>query len=95
MNQAKFRTIKTCYVCGTNKNLHLHHIFYGLANRKQSEKYGCTVYLCAIHHNLSNAGVHFNKELDNELKMKCEEWCLKEYGWTKEDFIKRFGRNYL
>lgn len=95
MSRIRFSDNKRCYVCGVDKNLHLHHIYYGLANRKQSEKYGCTVYLCGIHHNLSNAGVHFNKALDNELKQKCEQWCLKEYGWTIEDFIKQFGRNYL
>ena len=31
---------KECFVCGTNLNLHSHHIFFGTANRKLSEKYG-------------------------------------------------------
>lgn len=91
----RFNDIRRCYVCGTTYNLHLHHIFEGMANRKQSEKWGCTVYLCGTHHNLSNEGVHFNKELDTLLKQECERWCLKTYEWTIEDFIKEFGRNYL
>ena len=84
-----------CYVCKTTQGLHMHHIFYGLANRKQSEKWGCTCYLCGKHHNLSNDGVHFNKALDDLLKQECELWCLKTYGWTIDDFIKEFGRNYI
>ena len=57
-----------CLICGTTQNLHKHHIFFGSANRKKSEKYGCWCYLCGKHHNLSNEGVHFNKDLDNRLK---------------------------
>ena len=57
---------KNCYVCGTNKDIHIHEVFYG-KNRQNSIKYGCCVYLCGKHHNLSNDGVHFNKLLNKEL----------------------------
>ena len=59
---------KKCLVCGTTYNLHLHHIFEGTGKRKVSEQYGCWCYLCAKHHNMSDEGVHFNKELDLKLK---------------------------
>ena len=59
---------RICLVCSTTHNLHKHHIFYGTGKRMLSEKYGCWCYLCGVHHNLSIAGVHFNKALDNELK---------------------------
>lgn len=85
---------QVCVVCGTTFNLHRHHIFYGTANRRQSEKYGCTCYLCAHHHNLSQDGVHANRELDLKLKRICQEKWEEEYG-TREDFIRAFGKSYL
>lgn len=68
-------------------------VFYGTANRKKSEEFGCWVYLCANHHNMSNAGVHFNKELDLKLKQRCQEE-FEKYG-SREDFRRIFGKNYL
>lgn len=84
---------RQCFVCHTTFNLHRHHIIYGMANRKQSEKYGCWVYLCAYHHNMSNEGVHFNKELDIKLKRLAQQKFIETY--PDLDFIKEFGRNYL
>lgn len=84
---------KTCFVCGCGYDIHKHHIYYGTANRRLSEKYGCWVYLCGKHHNLSNEGVHFNKNLDTKLKRFCQEkWEEKR---TREEFMRVFGRNYL
>lgn len=93
MSKSIISNERECYVCGTIVNLHRHHIFYGMANRKQSEKYGCWVFLCPKHHNISNAGVHFNKALDIELKQKCQRKFMEVY--PDLDFIKTFGRNYL
>ena len=93
MSESIISNERVCLVCGTTLNLHRHHIFYGMAKRKISEKYGCWCYLCAIHHNLSNAGVHFNKELDTELKQMAQKRFNEVY--PDLDFLKTFGRNYL
>jgi hypothetical protein len=85
---------KQCLVCGTTYNLHSHHIFGGTSNRKQSEKYGLKVWLCAYHHNMSNEGVHFNKHLDNHLKQMGQRHFETRYG-NREEFIKVFGKSYL
>lgn len=85
---------KECYVCKTTLELHSHHIIYGTANRKQSEKYGLKVWLCGKHHNLSIEGVHFNKELDLHLKRLAQEHYEANYG-CRLNFIDTFGRNYL
>lgn len=82
-----------CYFCGISYNLHKHHIFYGTANRRLSEKYGCWVYLCAYHHNMSDYGVHFNKDIDLGLKRMCQTEFEKKY--SHEKFMQVFGRNYL
>lgn len=84
---------KCCLVCSTTHNLHRHHIFFGTGKRMLSEKYGCWCYLCGVHHNLSNAGVHFNKELDNELKEMTQKKFIEVY--PDLDFLKIFGKNYL
>ena len=94
MSKSIVSNIRDCYICGKPYPLHKHHIFYGSANRKQSEKYGCWVYLCPIHHNLSNAGVHFNKAFDLELKRRAQI-AFETYHGSRADFIKIFGRNYL
>ena len=86
---------KMCYVCQTSYNLHKHHIFYGTANRKKAEQDGCWCWLCSRHHNMSNDGVHFNKQLDLELKTKAQLAWMQVYNKTINDFIKRYGKNYL
>lgn len=84
---------RECLVCGSTYNLHKHHIYYGTANRKLSEKYGCWCYLCARHHNMSSEGVHFNKPLDTKLK----EFTQKKFNevYPDLDFMRIFGKNYL
>lgn len=85
---------KACYICGTTLNLHLHHIFYGTGKRSISDADGCVVYLCQRHHT-GAAGVHFNKKIDLTLKARCEKAWLEKNDKTIEDFIARYGKNYL
>lgn len=82
---------KCCWVCGS-PYVHLHHIFFG-ANRKNSDKNGLTVYLCPEHHNMSNEGVHFNKDLDLKLKHTAQRAYEKTH--TRDEFMKLIGKNYL
>lgn len=84
---------RCCLVCRTTYNIHKHHVFYGTANRKKSEKYGLTVYLCARHHNMSNEGVHFNKPLDTKIKQMAQRKFEEKH--SREEFIWEFGRNWL
>lgn len=51
------------------------------------------MWLCGPHHNLSTAGVHFNKKLDEELKQYAQREFEKVYGHDK--FMEVFNRNYL
>lgn len=93
MSKSLISNERFCVVCGTNYNLHRHHI-YGASNRKHSEEYGCWCYLCARHHNMSNDGVHFSKTLNLKLKQQCQRAFEYQVG-TREDFLKIFGRNFL
>ena len=88
-----------CFLCMLDKNasvqkaLHWHHIFYGTANRKLSEKYGLKVKLCLDNHTGSTRAVHFNKAADTELK-KIGQYAF-EKRWPRLCFRDIFGKNYL
>ena len=84
---------KECFVCKSGINLHEHHIFFGMANRKLSEKYGLKVWLCGRHHNLSNEGIHFNSELDRYVKRIGQQAFEKTH--TRQEFMQIFGKSYL
>ncbi len=86
------QTKKECYICKTQHNLHLHHIYAG-SRRKTSDRLGCVVYLCGEHHNLSNWSVHHNHDLDMMLKKDCQRKFEELYG--REKFMQEFGKNYL
>ena len=94
MSKSLISNEKVCYRCKTTFNLHKHHIFGG-SNRGKSEKDGCWCYLCATHHNMSNQGVHFNREYDLQLKRECQQKWMAKNNKTTDDFIKIYGRNYL
>ena len=79
-------------MCHRTGQLHEHHIF-GAANKKWSEKYGLKIWLCPVHHNMSDAGVHFNKALDLQIKQIAQREFEDTY--SREDFLRIFGRNYL
>lgn len=74
---------------------HRHEIFYGVRNRQKSIDDGLVVFLRPELHNMSNMGVHFNKRFDLELKRIAEQRWLDFYNKTIDDFIARYGKNYL
>lgn len=73
---------------------HRHEIFFG-KNRKKSIEDGLVVFLTPELHNMSNLGVHFNADFDLKLKEEGQLAWKKYYDATNEDFIKRYGKNYL
>ena len=87
-----------CFLCGRNGSqdrLDRHHIF-GSANRKKSERYGLVVHLC--HHDCHIFGtnaVHKNAETMLALHQYGQRKAMREQGWSVEDFIRVFGKNYL
>ena len=91
--QSIIQKTQECLVCRITNNLHKHHVFYGTSNRKQSEKYGLTVYLCARHHNMSNEGVHFNKSLDLKIKQLAQRKFEETH--TREEFRAIFGKSWI
>lgn len=81
-----------CMVC-LNTNPEVHHVFFGMANRKLSDKYGLVVPLCHIHHRTSSLSPHFDREFDLTLKRYAQEKFQEVY--PKLNFQEIFGKNYL
>lgn len=94
MSKSIIQTEKECYFCGTTYDLHKHHIFYGTANRRLSEKDGCWCWLCAYHHNMSDESVHHDHMMDITLKMITQTRWEERFG-TRKDFIKRYGKSWI
>lgn len=69
---------RECWLCH-NTNVHRHHIYPGNGRRDASEREGCWVYLCPAHHNMSDFGIHFDKELDRAMREDCQRrWERRE-----------------
>lgn len=82
-----------CVVCGS-PYIHIHHVFFGTANRKISDKFGYVIPLCQMHHTAQTHGIHFNKDLDIQWKRICQQHFESNTG-NREAFIALFGRSYM
>ena len=88
---------RECFLCH-DTNVHKHHIFFGSGRRSISDDEGCWVYLCPMHHNMSDFGVHFDKSLDMFFKEDCQRWWEGREGLKEpehETFRARFHGSYL
>ena len=103
MGKIKFNSIiqkdtDHCFLCGANSNLEpldMHHIF-NKSYKKKSEAYGLVVYL---HHSkchiFGKDSVHQNVCVNVALQAHAQQKAMEYYGWTKEEFMQRFDKNYL
>lgn len=82
-----------CFICGKTGYTERHHI-YGSANRKYSEQYGLTVYLCPECHRTSEISAHRNKEVRITLQRISQRTFEKKCG-SRDKFTEIFGKNYL
>ena len=89
MSESILQDTKECYFTGSQCGLDRHHV-YGGPNRKNSEKYGCWVYL---KHNIHMDLHERDKRMDLRLKQDCQRAFEKIY--DRETFMRIFGRNYL
>ena len=75
--------------------LHRHEVFFGTANRQKSIRDGLVIFLTPELHNMSNKGIHFNRNFDITVKRSGERAWLDYYGKTIDDFRQEYGKNYL
>lgn len=96
----KSRAVKRrrrCYLCGRNGNgdpLEEHHVFGG-PYRMKSERYGAKVDLCGLRcHREGKESVHKNAAVARALKEEFQRKIMAEQGWTVQQFVEEFGKNY-
>lgn len=87
--------LEHCIECG-RRDVELHEVFFGVRNRNKSIQDGLVIPLChKYHHNGNTIGIHRDIELNMKYKQIAERKWLEYYDADLEDFIKRYGRNYL
>lgn len=72
-----------------------HEVFYGTSNRQKSIEDGLIIFLPPHLHNMSNKGIHFDNEFNKSVKRLGQKAYMHHYNKTIEEFIERYGRNYL
>ena len=83
-----------CALCGKWAALERHHIYAG-TRRDISERYGAVIFLCHNCHNEPPLGVHHDAEIRKQLQKNEQKRLMRLYHWSVEDFMSRFGKNYL
>ena len=89
----------TCYLCkklnGGDwiQKVEEHHVMYGNADRKLSERYGLKVYLCYEHHRGKKGVHHDGTDLNILLRQEAQKAFMKKY--PDKDWMEIFGKNYL
>lgn len=91
---------RTCFLCmmlhgddSYKDVLHEHHVIFGWANRRLSERYGLKVYLCLQHHEIGPEAIHHNDEISDMVQAYAQRAFEKK--WPEKNFREIFGRNYI
>lgn len=64
--------------------------------REKSKRLGLWVPLCHNRcHEYGLDAVHVNREARMYCQQAAQKAAMQEYGWSKEDFIREFYKNYL
>lgn len=87
------KEFEECEICGRYDYLVRHHVFFGTANRKQSEKWCMVARLCSKCHTDGEGAVHRCRATDLALKERYQRKFEQTH--TREEFMKIFGRNWI
>lgn len=90
---------KECYITGRTDCLDNHHIFGGIRNRKISDKYGITIYLCKQAHlewhtSPPNA-IYIDKVKRLQIMQMAQKKAMEHYGWSVDEFRKIMGKSFI
>lgn len=92
MWKAKYQGSKEteCSICGRFTLCDPHHVFQGTA-RRLSDKYDAVIYLCRACHD----EIHRHPAAYEWLKAKAQTEVMFRQGWSLEEWMQHFGKNYL
>jgi hypothetical protein len=82
----------SCFLCGSQRDLELHHIMHGMANRRLSTRLGLVCWLCKTHHT-GRFGVHQDAELNERLQKEAQRAFEETH--PHSEWMRIFKKNYL
>ena len=84
-----------CWLCGRmDRKLDRHEAFGG-AYRAKSKADGLWLLLCHEGCHEGRDGAHGNPKVQRFIRAYAQGKAMEAYGWTTEQFIMRYGKNYL
>lgn len=84
-----------CFLCGRRDRKLDRHEPFGGALRQKSKRLGMWVVLCHHPCHEGSTGAHGIFEVNRELRAEAQRRAMEAYGWTMEDWLREFGKNYL
>ena len=86
-----------CYLCGrpTGWSKLDRHEPWGAANRRKSQELGLWVLLCHEGCHEGPGSVHADGAKARELRKDAQRAAMLRYGWSREEWIARFGKSEL
>ena len=86
-----------CYLCGrpAGYNKLDRHEPWGAANRRKSMEHGLWVLLCHEGCHEGPGSVHADGAKARELRKDAQRAAMLRYGWSREEWIARFGKSEL
>jgi len=85
----RFQMIGQCERCGRITAMHFHHMLMGSKHRLLADEDGLIIRLCPACHEAA----HKDKELQKTIKQMAQKKYEKKH--SREEWMKRYGRNYL
>ena len=73
---------------------HRHEVFGG-PDRMHSIEDGLVIFLTPEMHNMTNAGIHYNKDFREYAQDMAQRRWMEFYNKTEDDFRKRYRMSYL
>lgn len=78
-----------CEICHQYRKTEAHHVFEG-RNRKNSDKYGAVIHICRECHR----DIHDHPAKYEWLKKQWQDKLMAWNGWSLDDWLAIFRRNY-
>jgi hypothetical protein len=97
LKEIKYVGDERCELCGSRAE-HLHHIFYGRADRKKSDKYNLIIPLCQrchweVHYEHNIGTGNMGKQKNEYLKKLGYQFFIENIG-TRQEFYNIFKKLY-
>jgi hypothetical protein len=83
-----------CWWCDRYTPTERHEVFFG-SLRQKAKELGLWVDICIECHRTGKNAVHQCKDTADRMKNMAQITAMRKYGWTEEEFVRRFYKSYL